>query len=340
MDINKICKGLLVGASILFVVVALALLYFKVLNPGNNNGGGASSTVANGTTGAPREQEPPAVSQPDTDDSNPKAWGGDIRFNLDGGEYTGRVRIQLSADPLKSSRGDIIASDIYYTFNGNLPTKINGKRYSRGGIYLSREGTFTLKARLLSRAGEYEGGVYSREYTVQPVTPQVASVQIPGSQSNPGQVSPNSTTESKSAANIVQTATAPPNPPPGTWDTPPVNNTITDFESLDTNTKDEILENMNRIILEEVVGIANIKKTGDLKILIAVSKKGKGILVDISGLVVEPADKMGEIKSALNQRIADIAFNPPTMGENPVDVETWLAFKKVAKFYEKVIFER
>jgi len=97
------------------------------------------------------------------------AAGGAIGFTPGGGQYTNPVQVRLSIkEPLKKGN-DIIAADIYYTLDGKDPVKASGKRCADGEIIgLTKEGDYTLKARVISRDGKYEGAVYSQAYTVKP----------------------------------------------------------------------------------------------------------------------------------------------------------------------------
>jgi hypothetical protein len=115
-------------------------------------------------------------------------------------------------------------------------------------------------------------------------------------------------------------------------------NSVTDYTLLDPQTREEIIKKMKRIVFE-VEGITRINRTGDLKLLLSISRTGQIKLLNISGFDVEPPAKMNEIKFQLDQKIRHISFAATTMNGKPVDVRAWVSFNRIATFYEKVIIE-
>lgn len=258
--------------------------------------------------------------------SKPLTLGGVIGFKPEGGEYKGRVKVQLSMDePLKSSRGDVIASYICYTLDRTEPTRTNGSKYTLGkSISLSQERTFTLKARLISKVGIYEGEVFTREYTIrQPLTQDGAS-----QQDKPPAVSTSTTTTQGSTGEdqFIDKSIQP-------------LDSVTDFSLLDRQVQEGINEKLRSFLISGE-GITGIIISGELKLLIAVSKAGKASLIDISGFNVEPEGKMNLFKSRLNNKIQNINFPVPTANGEQVNVEVWLNFKKIMLFSSMVIFEK
>lgn len=98
---------------------------------------------------------------------NSGPMNGKISFSPEECTHHDIIRIQLNHENLESSRGDKIPSDIYYTIDDSDPTKENGRKYTLGEIIvLSRPGVYTIKARLFSKRGKYEGVVYWQKYII------------------------------------------------------------------------------------------------------------------------------------------------------------------------------
>jgi hypothetical protein len=95
---------------------------------------------------------------------------------------------------------------------------------------------------------------------------------------------------------------------------------------------------MNRIIFE-VKGIKSIKQTGAVKGLLYISKTGQARMQDIYGFDAEPASKLADVKSQLDQKIRHISLAAPTRNGKPVDVKAWVGFKQIASFFGKVVIE-
>ncbi|MGE5341126.1 MAG: hypothetical protein ACM3SY_06555 [Candidatus Omnitrophota bacterium] len=259
----------------------------------------------------------------------PPSQGGEIRFQPEGGTYKKSLYIRLSYSPLKSLKGEVILSDICYTLDGSEPTRTHGRKCSRGqSILFSKEGIFTLKARLISKVGLYQGEVYSRTYTIR-LEEEKAPTPLQPVASLPDKAQP------QPAANTPAT-----NPPNQESPTSQPSNVVTNLNRLDPDSQEVINDKTKKIIIENP-GILNIKKSDDVvKMRLTITDMGNANLSDISGISVEPADKLSDIKSSLCQKIQGITFPPPTIDLNPVEVRIWLEFNKIAKYDKYIIFEQ
>jgi hypothetical protein len=252
-------------------------------------------------------------------ESKPPSVGGNIAFQPESGTYTRSVRIRLTPGDLKSVRGDYIPSYICYTLDGSEPSRTNGKKYS-SPIPIFGPGIVTLKARLLSKVGMYEGNVCSCYYAIRANDQKVATA---------------------SAAATTQDSTATPDLsiPFDTSDSTVPAGVVTNLESLDQETRDEIELKTEKLIID-APGITNVRLERVVRMQLVISNMGKARVSDISGFTVEPAYKFSEVKASLEQKFQNIKFSPPTINANPVEVRLTLEFNKIAKFYEKVIFEK
>jgi len=281
--------------SVLLVgLIGIVFLLISLLNPNSGDGGTVSPT------GTDELSEPIKVS------------GGVIGFNPMGGEQKKGIEIRLEIDaPLKSSRGDFILSDIYYTLDGSEPTRENGTKYNPGTpIVLNKAGKHTIKSRLYSRKGSYQGEIFKERYNITPDIEPVAVV--------PGET--------------VQANTQTLNP----------NEPITDMGQLDSKTQAQINQKMQRIVLV-IPGIESVKEAdGSLvNIQLSISGSGQAQLLRISGFAVDPVEKVDEIKSELYKKIRDIQFSPPRAKSGDiVSVNIPITFKKAGKYYDKFIMER
>jgi hypothetical protein len=237
----------------------------------------------------------------------PEAQGGAITFTPNGGEYNKPVKVTLSFEPLKSSRGDVIDADIYFTNNGIEPTRERGMLYNpEETIAFSGEGQFILKARLISRMGKYEGPVYFQAYIIKPY------IALP----------------IKSQENTLPVESAAKESP----------GTVTNIQLLDFTTRDEI-DRKTRSMWFMVEGIQRLE--GELKVHLFISRLGSAEVRDISGYKVEPKDKGSELKTRLDRKIRNIGFSPPLSKENPVEVYIWIEFKNIGLCEEnKICIER
>jgi len=311
------------------LVLVIGFMIFLKIDDGNNNNDNSRYMNSDSATGTGET----GLRQGDTDvnwqgilSEKPVVQGGVIRFSPDGGEYTKPARVRLVIEePLKSKKGDVIASYICYTLDSTDPTRNNGSKYTTGkSISLSQERTFILKARLISKVGIYEGDVYTRQYTIQSASTQVLSSQ------------PDKTTAVSTSSTSTHVSTA-----DGQFIDKGIQpqDTITDFNLLDHQVQEEINEKLKSFLISGE-GITGIIISGELKLLIAVSKVGKANLIDISGFNVEPEEKMDLLKSRLNIKIQNINFHVPTANGEQVSVEVWLNFKKIMLFSSMVIFEK
>lgn len=267
-------------------------------------------------------------------DYKPPSKGGDIKFQPEGGTYTAEIIVRLSPGQLKSMNDDYISSYICYTLDGSEPSRTNGKKYSRP-INISGPGTVTLKARLLSKVGMYEGYVCSRYYVIRANDQTVTTT----STVNTAPVS-----SASSTSNTQSTVSPPANSSTTETSIPSEGSTlpagvVTSLESLDQETRDEIELKTEKVIID-APGINNVKLERVVRMQLIISNMGKARVSDISGFSVEPEYKLSEIKTSLEQKFQNIKFSPPTIESNPVEVRLWLEFNKIAKFYEKVIFEK
>ena len=202
------------------------------------------------------------------------------------------TQIQLTEEEeLKSSRGDKIDSDIYYTMDGSEPTKDNGKKYDPAKkIVLDRVGRYTVKAKLLSQVGKYEGDIFSETYKV----------------------------------------VKPPPPIP----------TITSPNQLDKKIRKSIYSE-TKVIRFDFSKIDDVKKSGGkIRVKLFISHLGKGKVMEIHGIEVEPGDKLEILHESLGATISKIEFGRPTKGNNPINVEIWIDFKKIGKYENKIILTR
>jgi len=240
--------------------------------------------------------------------------GGKISFTKPGGEYKESVQIQLGYESLRLSSGNAINSDVYYTLDGSEPKRGNGKKCKIGDIIIIRkEGTNEIKARVISRVGKYEGTVYSQIYVIQPSEKQ----NLPQNRSANSQSADQQTSDEQNKGTL-----------------------ITDFDRLDPIFKEDIERKLERIIVI-VDGVQNINKKNEVvKMEIAISKTGMARLLDLSRLDVEPADKLTEIKSQLDEKIQRIHFTSPSINGKPVDIRAAIFFKHVSLFSGRVIFEQ
>jgi hypothetical protein len=323
-------KKFWVAIFILIFTLVLVITFMIILKiDEGNNGDNTRDMASNATTGtgdSGLRQGETEVNWQGMLSEKPVVQGGVIRFSPDGGEYAKPVRVRLAIDaPLKSKRGDVIASYIGYTLDSTDPTRTNGSKYTTGkSISLSQERTYTLKARLISKVGIYEGDVYKQEYTIlssstQPIVSQPDKTTGASTFTTSTRVSRG---EDQFIAKGIQ--------PQGT---------ITDFNLLDRQVQEEINEKLRSFLISGE-GITGIIISGELKLLIAVSKVGKANLIDISGFNVEPEEKMDLLKSRLNIKIQNINFPVPTSNGEQVNVEVWLNFKKIMLFSSMVIFEK
>jgi hypothetical protein len=113
---------------------------------------------------------------------------------------------------------------------------------------------------------------------------------------------------------------------------------VTNLDTLDPQSRDEIRNRTEKIIID-VPGIYSIKSDG-AKIRISISYLGEVKLLEVTGIIVEPVEKLSDLRSALEKKFEEIKFSNPTIDSNMVELKIWLEFRKISKFYEKVIFER
>jgi len=261
----------------------------------------------------------------DGGDSKPPSKGGNIEFQPEGGTYTGAVYVRLVPGSLKSIKGDFIDSYVCYTLDGSEPSRLNGIKYPRGmSISISRQGTVTLKARLISKVGKYEGNVYSRYYVIRMDNVQTTPTSTTFTQPVVTQPTASSSTPDLSIPSDANTQGQ---------------GVVTDLDLLDQSTRDEISLKTEKVIID-APGITNVKLEGVVRMQLTISNMGKARVSDIYGFSVEPVYKLSEIKSSLEQKFQNVKFSPPTIESNPVEVKLWLEFTKIARFYEKVIFEK
>jgi hypothetical protein len=249
---------------------------------------------------------------------NPAVQGGAITFTPNGGEYNKPVKVRLDFEPLKSSRGDDIEADIYYTNNGAEPTK-NSMLYSPGQVInIIGEEELTIKARLISRIGKYMGPVYSQSYAIKAggivQTPPVTKTsQVTGTAR---------TTREPESQTVVPVSPS----------------VITDIGALDTSTQEDIDQKTRRILIK-ASGIENV--TGStIKIQISISQIGTAKLLAITGFEVEPKEKMAVIRSLLEKRIQEVKFSPPLLNGNAVDANIRVEFNNFGLYDGNLIIER
>jgi serine/threonine protein phosphatase PrpC len=219
---NSRSRIYMIGELIGFVKVASYTLKARVISKGGRYKGGIYSKTYVITSLKQRESR-----------------RGIIKFVPEGGKFSKEITVLLSiAEPLKSSKGEVIDADIYYTIDGSEPKRNNGRKYMTGElICLEQKGKCTVKARLISKLGGLEGKVYTQTYALQP-----AAVLQP-------------ITQYKKSQNIV-----------------------TDFKLLDLQTQDDIKKYTNRIVIEvegiirinrnsDLKFMLSISKTGQAKML-------------------------------------------------------------------------
>jgi len=247
----------------------------------------------------------------------PATQGGTITFTPNGGEFNKPIKVQLNFEPLKSSRGDVIDADIYYTNNGAEPTK-NTMLYTPGQVInIVGEEELTIKARLIAKVGKYAGSIYSQAYTIKP-----------GVISQPAPIKKNSPeTEIASQPDTSQTSSS--------------TVIVTDLGALDKSTQEDI-DHKTRRILIKVSGIESVRgdAQGVIRMQLSISLIGNAKLLAISGLEVEPAGKKAVIKSQLEKRIQEVKFSPPLLNGSPVEANIRVEFKNFGLYDGNLIIER
>ena len=221
-------------------------------------------------------------------DNNIEVHGGKIIFKPGGNTYSGRVKVQLVHENLKSSEGEI-PSVIYYTTNGSEPAKDNGLKYISGKkIVFSRPGEYIVKARLIAGMGKYQGEIYSEKYVIKSIEPKVITVE--------------------------------------------------NIDQLDIETKNDILGKTKRIKFP-CSGVLELKRSGEIKILLSISSNGDAEMLDISGMDVKPKNKLVELKDALTDVIRKQKFLPPTFLGKPANVKIYITFNRTGSLGPEIVLD-
>lgn len=296
--------------------------------PAQNNG--STKTTPSGTSAS-------NVVSSTSNIANPVSTGGVIQFKPEAGTYLNNVKITLSFQPMKSEKNETILSDIFYTLDGSEPSRTHGIKYSQNkAIFLTRQGSNTLKAGLFAKLGNYQALASPRVYYIRPN--DEAQTSTPAT-TQPTAITPaiNTPTQNTTAQNPI---TPPQNQ--GNYSLQPTQNSntssATNLNQLDTQSQTEINAKTEKITVD-IPGITSYKKE-TVKMRISISSLGDARLLDITGLSVEPPDKLAEIKTLLDQKLKSAGFPPPTVDGNMVDIKIWLEFKKISKFKDKIIFEK
>lgn len=83
-----------------------------------------------------------------------------------------------------------------------------------------------------------------------------------------------------------------------------------------------------------------ISLRGKPSIQLFISSAGRSEVHSISGIAVEPTNKLSEIESGLRITIQSIEFLPPTCNGKPVNFKVWIDFKTFGKSGDKIVFLR
>ncbi len=118
--------------------------------------------------------------------------------------------------------------------------------------------------------------------------------------------------------------------------------TIESLNQLDPDCRENIIRNTDFIRIEanEVENVK--KKTGIeiIEILIFISNKGEGHIMNISGIEVEPENKLKEVKASLERAVQEKKFLPPSIGGRRVNAKILIQFIKVKKFNKIYILSK
>jgi hypothetical protein len=217
--------------------------------------------------------------------------GGMVTFSKPSGQYPETIELVVAFESLKYSSGEVIDSELYYSIGPGAPVKVDGQRYSSVKLELNREGTYPIKARLLSKDGKYKGSEYTQVYTI----------------IKPGIV------------------------------------TVYQFDRLSKDTQKDISSKTEKIVIgvERVEDVRKSNNNEKAKILLFISPDGSVKIEKnehISGIVVDPPEKLTAIKDALEKKLK---FLPPTdAGGKSVKAKIWIEFNKVGKNNNQCAFNK
>lgn len=243
--------------------------------------------------------------QGDGNDHQPECRGGRIILSPKGGTYQGKIEVNLTCETLKSSQGDHIPSNIYFTTDESEPTKKQENKYRAGqNIVFDKPGKYLIKAKLFSITGKYEGRVYIQKYTITKPKPKTGT---PIKKVKPG--------KSKTAPIASASTTI---------------DTIERFSQLDKETREDMYACTSKIVFE-AGGIKKVEKNSRrIKMQIFISQYGNAKMEAVHGFSVIPKEKINEVKAGLARELKSIKFLPPTKKGKPVNVKIWIDFKKIA----------
>jgi protein phosphatase len=217
--------------------------------------------------------------------------GGKVTFSRPGGQYTEAIEVLVAFESLRYSNGEPIDSDLYYSTGPGAPVKVDGQRYSSVKLEFNKEGTYPIKARVISKDGKYRGSEYTQVYTI--IKPGIG--------------------------------------------------TVYQFDRLSKDTQKDISSKTEKIVIE-VDGVSEVRKVQEdenVKILLSLSPDGAGSAETITGIFVKPPEKLADIKLALDKKITELKFFPPTdPGGKSVQVKMWMGFSDVNKKENKISFNR
>lgn len=172
---RKLLPFLLAFLIIVFLTIVVVLIIKLNSNnppPDNDNQNPKKPPISNDIN----SQKHPVKNTTDNN-HKPEVQSGKIIFEPKRSTHSGDMQVQLIYENLKSSRGDEIPSEIYYTIDGTEPTKNNGKKYITGDkILLRKPGIYIIKARLFSKMGKYKGEVHYKRYIIKVTKPKTITV--------------------------------------------------------------------------------------------------------------------------------------------------------------------
>lgn len=157
---------LMILSIVTFVVVIILLMIKLVLS--HNRPDSFKDTSQKNITIFKKDSSPfNKLTDKRSNNYKPEANGGEITFTPGTGKYNENVQVHLSWENLRSSNGEEIPSEVYFTINGIAPAKTNDKKYEGKKIILDKPGKHTINAKLFSKKGKYESSTYSQSYIIE-----------------------------------------------------------------------------------------------------------------------------------------------------------------------------